>query len=592
MVTSRGGVLDESPVDKLQQIGESDPSIDESAVSVKGSSLSVSPEKGLDELQERQCPHTETLASQSSQEGSVVPMMPGKVSNNLHPIQSSDSEMHASRSNEEGSSLSVIPKKELDSLQQSPDRGMHAPQLNQEKSPCTQSNQEALPCTVMPKKDFVNLHEGQQSSLSVIPTKELDSLQQNPDGVIPIKKELKILHQRQSPDKGIHTSESRQDRSSLSLIPEKKLNNLQQRPSPDSGSCASELNQATTVSIKPERVPDILQQRHGLASRSGQETFSLSRRPEKVLEKLPQRRNPDIGGHTLQEGKTPRTPDKASEDGYNWRKYGQKLVRGNEYIRSYYKCTFPNCPVKKQVERSHDGHITDINYLRKHEHPQPQHSPQIAASYVVPIQARRPDEASLPVPEDDSSKVRGETSNPPEPTETPQPSNVAAPDESVPAKASHSTMIRNEVNKDGDPDSKRQKTDISSIDDSMLIRTSGEPRIVVQTISGVDLVSDGYRWRKYGQKLVKGNPNPRSYYRCSSAGCPVKKHVERASHDLKVVITTYEGKHDHDMPSGRTVTHNSSGANTSISSQNGESRSEPEEKEAVGLDLVVHVSAN
>jgi len=36
-----------------------------------------------------------------------------------------------------------------------------------------------------------------------------------------------------------------------------------------------------------------------------------------------------------------------------------------------------------------------------------------------------------------------------------------------------------------------------------------ESRVVVQTSSEVDLVNDGYRWRKYGQKLVKGNANPR-----------------------------------------------------------------------------------
>jgi hypothetical protein len=34
-------------------------------------------------------------------------------------------------------------------------------------------------------------------------------------------------------------------------------------------------------------------------------------------------------------------------------------------------------------------------------------------------------------------------------------------------------------------------------------------RIIVQTNSEVDLLDDGYRWRKYGQKVVKGNPHPR-----------------------------------------------------------------------------------
>ena len=40
-------------------------------------------------------------------------------------------------------------------------------------------------------------------------------------------------------------------------------------------------------------------------------------------------------------------------------------------------------------------------------------------------------------------------------------------------------------------------------------KPSVEPRSVVQTLSEVDIVNDGYRWRKYGQKMVKGNPNPR-----------------------------------------------------------------------------------
>lgn len=40
-------------------------------------------------------------------------------------------------------------------------------------------------------------------------------------------------------------------------------------------------------------------------------------------------------------------------------------------------------------------------------------------------------------------------------------------------------------------------------------RTVTEPRIIVQTTSEVDLLDDGYRWRKYGQKVVKGNPYPR-----------------------------------------------------------------------------------
>ncbi|KAI3974321.1 hypothetical protein MKX01_030990 [Papaver californicum] len=151
----------------------------------------------------------------------------------------------------------------------------------------------------------------------------------------------------------------------------------------------------------------------------------------------------------------------SSDDGYNWRKYGQKQVKGSEFPRSYFKCTHPNCQVKKKVERSQEGHITEIIY--------------------------------------------------------------------------------------------------KAMDMSGATRSIREPRVVVQTTSEVDIFDDGYRWRKYGQKVVKGKPNPRSYYKCTNAGCTVRKHVERASHDLKSVITTYEGKHNHDVPAARNSSHVNSG---------------------------------
>ncbi|KAG2305507.1 hypothetical protein Bca52824_034158 [Brassica carinata] len=75
-----------------------------------------------------------------------------------------------------------------------------------------------------------------------------------------------------------------------------------------------------------------------------------------------------------------------------------------------------------------------------------------------------------------------------------------------------------------------------------------EARFAFLTKSDIDNLDDGYRWRKYGQKAVKNSPYPRSYYRCTTVGCGVKKRVERSFDDPSIVMTTYEGQHTHPFP--------------------------------------------
>ncbi|XP_047308233.1 WRKY transcription factor 71-like [Impatiens glandulifera] len=78
-----------------------------------------------------------------------------------------------------------------------------------------------------------------------------------------------------------------------------------------------------------------------------------------------------------------------------------------------------------------------------------------------------------------------------------------------------------------------------------------EARFAFVTRSEVDHLDDGYKWRKYGQKSVKNSPFPRSYYRCTTQKCGVKKLVERSYNDPSTVITTYEGQHNHPLPVSR-----------------------------------------
>uniref|UniRef100_A0A1J3I790 Putative WRKY transcription factor 20 n=1 Tax=Noccaea caerulescens TaxID=107243 RepID=A0A1J3I790_NOCCA len=317
------------------------------------------------------------------------------------------------------------------------------------------------------------------------------------------------------------------------------------------------------------------------AASSSQQTV-----PRQATPSGSERSEPDESIHTSQNdsrGSAP--PSILADDGYNWRKYGQKHVKGSEFPRSYYKCTHPNCEVKKLFERSHDGKITEIIYKGTHEHPKPQPSRRNSGGLVMPAQEERLDKYSSLNGRDEKGSSLYNLSPSVEQNGNPDVTPVSANDDGGDVAMSNRN---NDDMDDNDPFSKRRRLD-GAMEITSLVKPIREPRVVVQTLSEVDILDDGYRWRKYGQKVVRGNPNPRSYYKCTATGCPVRKHVERASHDPKAVITTYEGKHNHDVPTARSNNNSNNNHHHDISAA---PRCRPEETaDTISLDLGVGIAS-
>ncbi|CAK8570564.1 unnamed protein product [Lathyrus sativus] len=58
------------------------------------------------------------------------------------------------------------------------------------------------------------------------------------------------------------------------------------------------------------------------------------------------------------------------KDGYQWRKYGQKVTKNNASPRAYFRCSMaPRCPAKKKVQKClHDKSIILATYDGEHNH--------------------------------------------------------------------------------------------------------------------------------------------------------------------------------------------------------------------------------
>ncbi|TKY73117.1 WRKY transcription factor 32 [Spatholobus suberectus] len=247
------------------------------------------------------------------------------------------------------------------------------------------------------------------------------------------------------------------------------------------------------------------------------------------------------GGTTLSSVSVARA---SASDGYNWRKYGQKQVKSPTGSRSYYRCTHSNCGAKKIKFCDHSGHVIEIVYKSQHSHDPPHKIDSTKESNVLP--------SSEPKVESSVPKQPIRVLNDSDPSSSPE-----VPLQEAPCSADKNlenssngengkVVLKEEHVNDPEPKRRLNKGDLTCLDSA--VKPGKKPKFVVHAAEDVGISGDGYRWRKYGQKLVKGNPHFRNYYRCTSAGCPVRKHIETAVDNSKALIITYKGVHDHDMP--------------------------------------------
>lgn len=152
-------------------------------------------------------------------------------------------------------------------------------------------------------------------------------------------------------------------------------------------------------------------------------------------------------------------------DGFKWRKYGQKKVKGNTFLRNYYKCTFPDCSARKHIEKYTDYNGVEresVEYVNDHTHPPP-------SDLKVVVNSQ--DELKLVV-------------------------------------LAHSQHM---------------------YDDTHINKFGEDQKFVIECLGDIDYGKDGFAWKKYGQKNIKDAFKPRQYYKCTHPKCLVKKQIESYS---------------------------------------------------------------
>ncbi|KAI4989492.1 hypothetical protein ZWY2020_036809 [Hordeum vulgare] len=173
------------------------------------------------------------------------------------------------------------------------------------------------------------------------------------------------------------------------------------------------------------------------------------------------------------------------DDGFSWRKYGQKDILGSRYPRRYYRCKHrltQGCKAVKQLQAT-DGDPLLFNAMYVGNH---------ICIQRVNLQ---------PQPGHEQSTI------------------------SVGDKAEGS---------------------MQRLEKMPLRRSKRSIQVRMMSMQEDYPADDGYSWSKYGQKDILGSKHPRCYYRCvhkHDKGCQATKQVQRSDSDTQLFDIVYHGEH-------------------------------------------------
>ncbi|KAK4793209.1 hypothetical protein SAY86_023644 [Trapa natans] len=237
------------------------------------------------------------------------------------------------------------------------------------------------------------------------------------------------------------------------------------------------------------------------------------------------------------------------DDGYSWRKYGQKHILGSKCLRSYYRCAYKftqGCSATKQVQRIDDDTLLHkVTYIGKHSCFHVQNDEQktelVQGSNLAKTAASTCAFASShSLEESDGSRQASKKRN--MLVEWTHEMKASARDSDLPHTQASKSCNQRPASKLLDLLDPRELP----IDHQAEGTDRGhqiENWHWHQNVLG--LHDDGYRWKKYGQKDILGSKFPRSYYRCAywTEGCLAKRQVQRIDDDTLQSEITYRGKH-------------------------------------------------